>query len=190
LWPIFLDFLFATETSTVSRKINTIFSALVFGHRMPITKEQLFTAADALVADGIEPTLEAIRSKLGVVMPPPTDAIAETNAMNAWKAHHATKRQLAGESVPTAIIARVNQFSNELWAKALAQANELIAPERKAMEIARTEFETRQRQTQSDAQSLHAQLIAANERTAVALARADELDKPKNGDYPVAQCIN
>lgn len=144
---------------------------------MPITKEQLFTAADALVADGIEPTLKAIRVKLGVATPPPTDVIAETNAMNAWKADHAAKRQLAGESVPTAIVERVNQFSNELWAKALAQANELIAPERKAMEIARTEFETQQRQGQSDAQALHAQLVAANERAAVALARADELEK-------------
>jgi Plasmid replication region DNA-binding N-term len=144
---------------------------------MPITKKQLFAAADALVADGIGPTLDPIRAKLGVATAPPTDAIVETNSMNAWKADHAAKRQLGGESVPTAIVERINQFSNELWATALAQANELIAPERKAMQIAHTEFETRQRQGQSDAQASHAQLIAANERAAVALARVDELDE-------------
>ena len=144
---------------------------------MPITKEQLFTAADALVADGIQPTLEAIRAKLGVTTPPVTDVISETDAMNAWKAHHAAKRQLADEAVPMAIVDRVTQFSNELWTAALERASGLLAPERKAMETARIEFETRQRQAQSDAQELHAQLVAANERAAIALARTDELEK-------------
>jgi colicin import membrane protein len=144
---------------------------------MAITKEQLFTAADALVADGIEPTLEAIRAKLGVTMPPLTDVISETDAMNAWKTHNAAKRQLAGAAVPVAIVERVTQFGNELWAVALERANELIAPERKAIEAARAEFETRQRQAQSDTQALRAQLVVANERAAVALARGDELEK-------------
>jgi colicin import membrane protein len=144
---------------------------------MAITKEQLFTAADTLVANGIEPTLEAIRAKLGVTTPPLTDVISETDALNAWKANNAAKRQLAGEAVPTAIVERVTQFGNELWATALERANELLAPERKAIATARAEFETRQRQAQSEAQALHAQLVAANERAAVALARTDELER-------------
>lgn len=144
---------------------------------MPISKEQLFTTADALLADGVEPTLEAIRAKLGVATPPPTDVIAETNTMNEWKAQHTAKRQLAGESVPTAIAERVNRFSNDLWATALARANELIAPEREAIESARAEFETRQRQAQADLQTLQTQLIATNERASVSSARADELEK-------------
>jgi colicin import membrane protein len=144
---------------------------------MAITKEQLFTAADALVAEGRQPTLEAIRAKLGVTTPPLTDVISETDAMNAWKALHAAKPQLAGAAVPTAIVERVTQFSNELWAAALDRANELLAPQRKTMETARAEFETRQRQAQSDSQALHAQLVAANERAAIALARTDELEK-------------
>ncbi len=144
---------------------------------MPISKEQLFTTADALLADGIEPTLEAIRAKLGVTTPPLTDVIAETSAMNDWKVQHADKQQLAGKSVPTAIVERVNRFSNELWATALARANELIAPERKAIESARAEFETCQRQAQADVRALQSQLTAASERATDASARAGELEK-------------
>lgn len=144
---------------------------------MAITREQLFTAADALVADGIHPSLEAIRAKLGVTTPPVTDVISETDALNAWKAHRAAQRQLAGEAVPTAIVERMTQFNNELWAAALERANELLAPERKAMEAALAEFETRQRQAQTDTQTLRAQLVAANEHEAAALARTDELEK-------------
>lgn len=144
---------------------------------MAITKEQIFTAADSLVADGIQPTLEAIRAKLGVTTPPLTDVISETDSLNAWKTHNAAKRQLAGEVVPAVIVERATQFGNELWATALERSNELLAPEREAIAAARAEFETRQRQTQSDAQALHTQLVAANERAAVALARADELEK-------------
>jgi chromosome segregation ATPase len=144
---------------------------------MPISKEQLFTAADALVADGIEPTLEAIRAKLGVAIPPLTDVIAETSAINAWKAQHTAKRQLAGEAVPTGIVERAAQFSTDLWAAALERANELLAPERKTMELVRAEFEAERGQAQSDSQALRARLAAADERAAVALARADELEK-------------
>jgi Plasmid replication region DNA-binding N-term len=144
---------------------------------MAITKEQLFTTADALVANGIEPTLEAIRAKLGVTTPPLTDVVSETDALNAWKAQHVAKRELAGVAIPTAIIERVTQFGNELWVAALERSNELIAPERKAIAIARAEYESRQRQAQSDVQALQAQLAAANERAAVASARADELEK-------------
>lgn len=144
---------------------------------MAITKEQLFTAADALVAEGIEPTLGAVRAKLGVTTPPLTDVVSETDALNAWKAHHATKRQPNGQATPAAIVERVTRFSNELWAIALERANELIAPERKAIETSRAEFETRQRQAQSDAEALHAQLVASNERASAALARTDELEK-------------
>lgn len=144
---------------------------------MAITKEQLFTTADGLVAEGIQPTLEAIRAKLGVTKPPLTDAISETEAMNAWNAHHAAKRQLAGEIVPTEIVERATQFGNDLWTAALVRANALLAPERAEIQAARNEFETSRRQAQSDSQTLQAQLVAANERAAVALARGDELEK-------------
>ncbi len=144
---------------------------------MAITKEQLFSAADAIVANGIEPTLEAIRAKLGVTKPPLTDVISETDALNAWKAHNAAKRELAGEAVPKAIVERVTQFGNDLWATAFQRANELLAPERTAIATSRAEFESQQRQAQSDAQALRAQLVAANERTAVAIARTDEQEK-------------
>ena len=144
---------------------------------MTITKEQLFTAADALVAEGIEPTLEAIRAKLGVTTPPLTDVISEIDALNAWKTRNAAKTQRSGEAVPNAITERVAQFSDELWAVALEQANQRLVPERKALAAARAELGTRQRQAQSDVQALHAQLIAANERAALALARSDELEK-------------
>ena len=144
---------------------------------MPISKEQIFIAADALVAAGVQPTLEAIRAKLGVATPPLTDLIAETDAINAWNAHCAANLQLAGKAVPTEIVERITQFSTELWAAALDRANQLLAPERKAMEIARAKFESEQRQAQSDSQALYAQLFAADERAGVALARTDELNQ-------------
>ncbi len=144
---------------------------------MALTKEQIFTAADALDADGLAPTLEAIRAKLGVTTPPLSDVIAETDAMNAWKTRSAAWTQGSNEIIPPAVLKRVTQFSNELWAAALGEANHRLAPERKALGDVRAAFEAKQQQAQSDMQVLRAQLIAANERGAGALARFDEVEK-------------
>ena len=133
---------------------------------MALTKEQIFNAADALVANGLYPTLEAIRAKLGVTTPPLSDVISETDAMNAWKAHHAAKTPRSGESTPPDVTARVTEF-----------ANQRLAPERKAFGDARAAFEAKQQQAQSDTQALQAQLIAANERAAAAMARIEPLEK-------------
>jgi colicin import membrane protein len=144
---------------------------------MALTKEQIFNAADALVANGLDPTLEAIRAKLGVTTPPLSDLIAETDAMNAWKAHHAAKTQRSGESTPPAVTARVTEFGTQIWTTALELANQRLAPERKALGEARAAFEAKQQQAQSDTQALHAQLIAANERATAAMARIEPLEK-------------
>lgn len=144
---------------------------------MALTKEQIFTAADALLGDGVAPTLESIRARLGVTTPPLSDVISETDAMNAWRARSAAKTQRPTESAPPAISARVTQFSNELWTVALEHSNRRLAPERQALEATRAELETKQRQAQSDTQALHADLISANGRAAAALARVDELEK-------------
>ena len=144
---------------------------------MALTKEQIFNAADALVANGLDPTLEAIRAKLGVTTPPLSDVISETYAMNAWKAHHAAKTPRSGESTPPAVTARVTEFGNQIWATALELANQCLAPERKAFGDARAAFEAKQQQAQSDTQALQAQLIAANERAAAAMARIEPLEK-------------
>ena len=144
---------------------------------MAITKEQLFAAADALEANGEAPSLDSVREALGVTTTRLTDVMSETEAMNAWKARKAAKTQLLREPTPPVVAERVTEFGNELWVVALELADERLAPERKALDAARAELEAKTQAAQFEATELRSQLIAANERNAAALARADEFEK-------------
>ena len=144
---------------------------------MAITKEQLFSTADAIESRGESVTLEAIRQALGVTANGLTDVMSETEAMNAWKAHKTTRTQQSTEPIPPAVAERVTQFGNELWALALEHAHARLAPERKALEGVRAELEAQTRDARAEATQLRAQWVAANESAATASARADGLER-------------
>lgn len=141
---------------------------------MAISNEQLFAAADALADKGEEPTLDSVRQALGVTTTELTDVMSETEAMNAWRTHRATKTPASSEPVPRLVAERVTQFSDELWGLALKLADERLAPERKALEAARLALEAKAHEARVELTALRTQLGAANEVRVAAVARSDE----------------
>jgi predicted phage tail protein len=115
------------------------------------TKEQIWTAADELAAEGKKATLQAVRERLGSGSY--TDISA---AMQTWRSSKQVGTAPIREPAPAAIAERLGEFGGEIWVAALELANGRLAAEREALEQARQEAE----QTRQEAADLADQLAA------------------------------
>ena len=68
---------------------------------MAITKEQVWAAAEELAAEGLRPTLEAVRQRIG------GSYTTIGPALNEWKARHAEKASPVREPPPPAVAERL-----------------------------------------------------------------------------------
>ncbi|CAM5520465.1 Chromosome partition protein Smc [Thauera mechernichensis] len=167
---------------------------------MAITKQDILAVADALDAEGVKPTLAAVRKKLGGGS---FSTISE--AMKEWKADHASAAAPLREPAPPAVVERSADLAAELWAACMELANARLAGEREALEVAREEMEASQREAaeladqmagdiealqaqvsslqvraesaESEIDDMRAELAAALERAGRAEARAAEIEK-------------
>ncbi len=165
---------------------------------MAVTKEQIWTAADELVAAGQRPTLEAIRQITG------GSYTTISPALNEWKARHAQASPLR-EPPPQAVADRLAEVGTEVWSIALELANTRLAAEREALDKARADLEADRAEatdladrlaTQIDelqsrvasieaaetaarreAEELRGQLAATKEKAHTAEARAQEIER-------------
>lgn len=119
------------------------------------TKEQIWAAADAISAEGGNPTLAAVRAQLGGGSY--TDISA---AMQVWRANQQAAAISVREPAPALIAERLTEFGGELWAVALELANSRLQLEREALEQARLETEAIRREATSLADQLTAELEA------------------------------
>ena len=106
---------------------------------MAIHREQIFEIADALVAQGTNPTLAAVRKALGK-----GSFTTIQEVMVEWRAERATQHEPSREAPPRAVEERLQLLGGEIWAAALEMANARLAADREALEARRLEMEQRQ----------------------------------------------
>jgi predicted ribosome quality control (RQC) complex YloA/Tae2 family protein len=99
--------------------------------RAGVTREQVFETADALVREGQNPTVVAVRTRLGGGSPNTiTPLLAE------WKALHEHKQAASVPAPPEPVEAVMRQ----VWGTAWQQAQDQLAGEREALAAARKEI--------------------------------------------------
>lgn len=122
---------------------------------MALSIEDIHAAADRLMEAGQQPTLAAVRAVLGG-----GSFTTISEAMKTWRA-----RQKAQEAqqvqVPQAVMERLSALAADLWRTATAAADERIAAERQALDLARAEMEQAQLGAAELADQLTAELNAA-----------------------------
>jgi chromosome segregation ATPase len=165
---------------------------------MAITKDQIFEVADELDAAGQNPTLAAVRKALGG-----GSFTTISEAMSEWRARKTAEAVPIREPAPQAVNDKLTELGADLWAVALELANNRLAAEREALEVARADMTTKQQEAaeladqlideldaakarinaqeaaaaaaKTEAAELADKLTAASERAATAEARASEL---------------
>lgn len=144
---------------------------------MALTQEEVWAAADKLVAAGIPPSLRLIRESLG------TGSFATLGPLLvAWRQRQAIHASPIAEPVPAAVEQRMEQACMEVWRAAMAAADARLDAERYALSEARAASEAAASESAEVADQLSAELEQARNRMAEqdrlladATSRANEL---------------
>jgi len=160
---------------------------------MAITKEQIFAIADELDNAGQKTTLAVVRKHLGG-----GSFTTIHEAMAEWRARKARKANPLRESAPAEITDRLTELGVDVWAAAMNMANNRLAADREALEVARKEAEATHQEAveladqltleleavkakvvrlESAAAAMSDQLAAASQQAAVEEAKVGELRK-------------
>ncbi|WP_028562268.1 DNA-binding protein [Paenibacillus pinihumi] len=117
---------------------------------IPVTKEEIFEAADAMAAEGKTPRIEGIREALG------TRGSFSTikKYLNEWKEQVGQLEESRAIIVPQAITDRLQQFGTVLWSAAVELAAEGVRVEREELAKAKNDMEEEQRETVAFADTL------------------------------------
>ena len=128
---------------------------------MAISREQIFAAADALDAAGVNPTLAAVRKAVGG-----GSFTTIQDGMTEWKAKKAAKAAPLREPAPGSISERVQELANDVWAAALEMATARLEVEREALERGRVELDAARLEAAELADQLTAELEDARHQLA------------------------
>ncbi|MGG0816179.1 DNA-binding protein [Paenibacillus alvei] len=120
-----------------------------------ITKEQIFAAAEAIQAEGKNPTLAAVRAAVGG-----GSFTTISEAMTEWKAAQAVSDTPIREPLPPALDEASARLMFEVWGVAMGMANDRLKSEREALEVARAEHEQAQAETAEMADQLAEEIDA------------------------------
>jgi chromosome segregation ATPase len=152
------------------------------------TKEQIWAAADAISAEGGNPTLAAVRAKMGGGSY--TDISA---AMQGWRATQQASSAPIREPAPSTITDQLNALGSEVWAVALELANARLQSEREGLELARQEAEETRKEAAALADALAADLdkaqadiVALREQLAASLAKQEQQQEIINQETAAA----
>lgn len=126
----------------------------------PLTREDIWEAADALDAAGKRPTLEAVRKVLGrgsysTIQP----------ALTEWKARQTAQGAAVREPAPASLAERIKELGDEIWTSALDLANARLESERIALDAARVELDEARQEAAELADALTSELDAERDRT-------------------------
>jgi chromosome segregation ATPase len=113
--------------------------------RPGVTREQVFEAAEALIAEGVAPTVVAVRTRLGGGSP---NNIAPWLA--EWKAQHETKKADVLPPLPEAVESAMRQ----VWGAAWKATQGLLEAEREALGGVRKELERERAEMLAEIQRL------------------------------------
>lgn len=97
---------------------------------MAITREQIHSIANTLNAQGMRPTLAAVRRMLGA-----GSFTTISEALNEWKmAQSADAGKQGQESIPDLLMERLHTFGSVLWLDAMGLATNRFTLDRETME--------------------------------------------------------
>ncbi|KND60572.1 KfrA protein [Candidatus Burkholderia verschuerenii] len=102
---------------------------------MAITRDAIWQVADALDAEGIKPTLAAVRKKVGG-----GSYTTIHEAMTEWKSRRQQAATPAADPAPPELADRAASMAGEIWTFARAAADLALAGERQQMEAERAEL--------------------------------------------------
>ena len=131
---------------------------------MPVTREQVWQAADSLSKAGQKPTLAAVRELVGGSYSTLSPLLRE------WRERQAAGAP-AGSDLPAAVIERAAAAGQAIWSVAVRQAEERLAGERAAMARQCRAAEAEKAEAVSLADTLAEQLEGT--RAELAAARAE-----------------
>jgi len=115
--------------------------------RTGVTREQVHQAAAALATEGANPTVQAVRTRLGGGSPNRiTPWLAE------WRAAQTSPQVDTLPEIPQAI----DHAMRHLWALAWQQAQARLAPERQALDDAQTALKREREQVRAETRELKA----------------------------------
>lgn len=123
---------------------------------MAITKESIWTVADAIDQVGEKPTLASVRKRLGG-----GSYTTISEAMTEWHARRATRSAPATDPVPEKIRDAAAEFASMVWQVAQDIADGRLQAERSALEEARQQFESERVDAAAFADQLSQELEAA-----------------------------
>ncbi len=125
---------------------------------MAISKESIWMVADELDAVGDKPTLAIVRKRLGG-----GSYTTISEAMSEWNVRKASRNATKIEA-PERVEEAAKDFAQAVWAAASEIAESRLAREREVLEATRGAFEEERQETAAFADSLNAELEAANKR--------------------------
>ena len=123
-----------------------------------ITTADIHNAVNDLIAEEKQPTLVAVRQKVGG-----GSYTTISEAMKSYKANKESEQQTPKEEAPSSVIASASQLAIDIWNVANNLANQKITHEREALEKTRKEYEQQQAQAVELADSLANELDEARE---------------------------
>lgn len=137
--------------------------------RQGVTQEQVFTAADELREEGIAPTVQSVRERIG------SGSYTTINAhLSAWRKEHAGA---AVADIP-AIPDKVQAAFAQIWATAARGAQEGLEMQREALEAAQREMD---RERASMAEEIERLENALDEQTGLVETVTAQRDKEATG---------
>ena len=97
---------------------------------MPITRDQIYTVANTLNAQGIRPTLAAVRRMLGA-----GSFTTISEGINEWKmTQSADTSKQSQDTAPELLMERLNAFGTALWSDAMSLAAHRFALDKEAID--------------------------------------------------------
>ena len=151
--------------------------------RSGVTREQVFETADALVREGQNPTVVAVRTRLGGGSPNTiTPLLAE------WKALNETKQAASMPAVPEPVEAVMRQ----VWGAAWQQAQSQLEGEREALSTARKEIAKERAEMLAEIGRMDTEMEAAREgiaKGAEALEGERQAHERTKSDVREAQAV-
>lgn len=123
--------------------------------RPGITQEQVFATADQLREDGVQPTVQAIRERLGS-----GSFSTITSHLAAWREQHAAQAIAEIPPIPD----RVQSAFEQAWAAATRAAQETMEKEREALDAVRQQMEREKSEMAGEIERLEGMVETSDQR--------------------------
>ncbi len=107
--------------------------------KVTLTTEVIHSTADKLVEQGINPTLDRVREELGG-----GSFTTISKAMKAWRAEQQAEEELQQVELPNELSEKIQAMGATVWQVATSLANDRLANEREALDVARNKAQAEQ----------------------------------------------